>query len=348
MLPSLPTHQAAPKTEPPAFSADSGLVVKNLRVWFDTPAGVVQAVDDVSLCVQRGEIVAIVGESGSGKSVTALAILKLIDQPPGRFESGSIRLAGQDILSLSDSALVNIRGRAAAMLFQNPRGSLDPSFTISATFTETLSRHRPELARGDYPTTIEKALRRVGFNDWDRVAASYPHQLSGGMCQRVALAITLECNPGLLIADEPTTALDVGVQAKVLFHLRKLNRETGLPMLLITHDFGVVRAIAHKVVVMYAGQVQEEGRVEEVLQQPLHPYTQALIRSVPDDAVRGETLYQIPGSPPSLIDPPRGCRFANRCEKVMAVCHEMQPTFLQRSATRSVRCHLHAEPGGAS
>ena len=348
MLSRLPTYQDAAKPESSGPAADQGLEIKNLRVWFDTPAGAVQAVDDVSLSVKRGEIVAIVGESGSGKSVTALAILKLIDQPPGRFESGSIRLAGHDIVALSERSLVNIRGRAAAMLFQNPRGSLDPSFTINATFIETLSRHRPELARKDYAETIEKALRRVGFNDWDRVAASYPHQLSGGMCQRVALAITLECNPELLIADEPTTALDVGVQAKVLFHLRKLNRETGLPILLITHDFGVVRAIAHKVVVMYAGQVQEEGSVEEVLQHALHPYTQALIRSVPDDAMRGETLYQIPGSPPSLITPPRGCRFANRCEKVMAVCHETPPTFLQISATRSVRCHLHAETGGAS
>jgi oligopeptide/dipeptide ABC transporter ATP-binding protein len=343
-----PTYRAASKTASSGTSPDNGLVVENLRVWFDTPAGAVQAVDDVSLSVQRGEIVAVVGESGSGKSVTALAILKLIDQPPGRFESGTIRLVGHDTLMLSERSLVNIRGRAAAMLFQNPRGSLDPSFTISSTFSETLSRHRPELARQDYLKTIENALRRVGFNDWDRIAASYPHQLSGGMCQRVALAVTLECNPELLIADEPTTALDVGVQAKVLFHLRKLNRETGLPILLITHDFGVVRAIAHKVVVMYAGQVQEEGSVEEVLQEPLHPYTQALIRSVPDDVMRGETLYQIPGSPPCLIDPPQGCRFANRCEKMMEVCRKKPPAFLQVSTTRSVRCHLHAGTGGTS
>lgn len=318
----------------------AGLEISNLKIWFDTPTGPLRAVDNVSLSVGKGEIVALVGESGSGKSVTALAALKLISSPPGRFVSGSVTLNGQNILAMNEQELESVRGTSAAMLFQNPRGSLDPSFTIQDAFQETLSRHQPSLTRTECRNYIEAGLRQVGFNDWERIAASYPHQLSGGMCQRVALAITFACNPALLIADEPTTALDVGIQAKVLFLLRKFNIEHSLPILLITHDFGVVRAIAHRVVVMYAGHIQEEGPVEAVLRNPQHPYTQSLIKSVPDDIGNDETLYQIPGTPPDLVNPPMGCRFADRCELAVKRCREELPRLRALAADRTARCHL--------
>lgn len=323
-----------------AKSSLKGLEISNLKIWFDTPSGPLRAVDDVSLSVGNGEIVALVGESGSGKSVTALAALKLISVPPGRFVSGSVMLNGQSILDMKENELESVRGASAAMLFQNPRGSLDPSFTIEKTFRETLARHQPSLSPKKCREYIESALRQVGFNDWERIAASYPHQLSGGMCQRVALAITFACNPDLLIADEPTTALDVGIQAKVLYLLRKLNIEHALPILLITHDFGVVRAIAHRVIVMYAGHIQEEGPVDEILRNPLHPYTQSLIKSVPDDVGADEALYQIPGTPPDLVDPPSGCRFADRCELAVPQCHEQLPELRKLTQDRSARCHL--------
>jgi len=334
------SNELAPQISQNVSPRAGGLDISELRIWFDTPAGPLRAVDNVSLSVRDGEIVALVGESGSGKSVTALAALKLINTPPGRFVSGSVTLNGQDILAMSEHDLESIRGTSAAMLFQNPRGSLDPSFTIEEAFLETLSLHRPEMKKAERLQYIEQGLRQVGFNDWQRIAASYPHQLSGGMCQRVSLAITFACHPSMLIADEPTTALDVGIQAKVLFLLRQLNQEHRLPILLITHDFGVVRAIAHRVVVMYAGHVQEEGDVEEVLASPQHPYTQALIRSVPDNVRDDELLYQIPGTPPNLVDPPSGCRFADRCEHVMDRCRSELPELETLSETRAVRCHL--------
>lgn len=322
------------------------LDIVNLKVWFDTPSGPLRAVDDVSLSVHEGEIVALVGESGSGKSVTALSALKLISTPPGRYVSGSVKLNGRDILTLPEKQLERLRGTEAAMLFQNPRGSLDPSFTVENAFLETLALHKPNMTWADGQGYIERALREVGFSDWKRIAASYPHQLSGGMCQRVSLAITFACHPALLIADEPTTALDVGIQAKVLYLLRNLNRTHGLPILLITHDFGVVRAIAHRVVVMYAGHVQEEGTVEEVLADPKHPYTQALIRSVPDNVSDGELLYQIPGVPPNLANPPSGCRFVDRCEQATDRCRNELPKLLKLSQSRAARCHLVESEGG--
>jgi peptide/nickel transport system ATP-binding protein len=334
------SNELAPRISQTVSPRTGGLDISELKIWFDTPVGPLRAVDNVSLSVREGEIVALVGESGSGKSVTALAALKLISTPPGRFVSGAVTLNGQDILSMSEQDLESIRGTSAAMLFQNPRGSLDPSFTIEEAFLETLALHRPEMNKTECMQYIEQGLRQVGFNDWQRIAASYPHQLSGGMCQRVSLAITFACHPSLLIADEPTTALDVGIQAKVLYLLRQLNRDHHLPILLITHDFGVVKAIAHRVVVMYAGHVQEEGAVEEVLASPQHPYTQALIRSVPDNVSDDESLYQIPGTPPNLVDPPAGCRFADRCDRVMDHCRTTLPALEKISETRAVRCHL--------
>lgn len=334
-----PSHHVTTKAQ------GSVLAIRNLRICFDTPSSTIHAVDDVSLDVSTSDIIAIIGESGSGKSVLALSILGLIPMPPGKILSGSIELCQKKILSMPEHELVKVRGSLASMIFQNPRGSLDPSFSVETAFSEVLSRHRPDLSKKDRALFIEEALRQVGFTDWHRVARSYPHQLSGGMCQRVALALSLACNPSLLIADEPTTALDVGVQARILHLLRQINERTKLPILLITHDFGVVKAIAHKVVVMYAGHVQEEGTVDHVLHSPLHPYTQALIASVPGHAKPHERLFQIRGSPPRLDDPPTGCRFTDRCEFAMPACYSKLPPLTRLSHSRSVRCHLHQSTG---
>lgn len=320
------------------------LKVRNLKTGFATPAGTVVAVDNVSFDLKRNEVLAIIGESGSGKTVTALSLIKLITTPPGKYLGGSIEIDGADILQLNEAEMEQVRGKTIGMIFQNPRASLDPSFTIEFQLIETLMRHDPAL---DRPAALEiatKSLAEVGFPDTARVLASYPHQLSGGMCQRVGLAMVLACNPKLLIADEPTTALDVGVQAKILLLLKKRSRETGLPIIIITHDIGVVRAIATRVLVMYGGHVQEEGEVDELLSSPLHPYTQALIRSIPDPDQPADAMTFIKGEPPNLLAPPRGCRFAPRCDQAVGICHSKVPEWRNVGGDRMVRCHL-AQPG---
>lgn len=314
--------------------------VSNLRTGFSTPAGTVVAVDDVSFELNRNEILSIIGESGSGKTVTALSLIKLIATPPGKYLGGTIKVEGSDILKLSDKQMEEVRGKTIGMIFQNPRASLDPSFTTEFQLIETLTRHDPTLTREAARNLAINALREVGFPDAERVLASYPHQLSGGMCQRVGLAMVLACEPSLLIADEPTTALDVGVQAKILLLLKKRNRETGLPIIIITHDIGVVAAVSTRVLVMYGGHVQEEGSVDDVLENALHPYTQALIRSIPDpDQPNGEMTY-IEGEPPNLFSPPPGCRFAPRCEHAIDICREALPELQDAGNGRKVRCHL--------
>ncbi|WP_296737557.1 ABC transporter ATP-binding protein [Mesorhizobium sp.] len=316
------------------------LKVRNLRTGFATPAGTVVAVDDVSFDIRRGEILAIIGESGSGKTVTALSLIKLITTPPGKYLGGSIELAGADTLKLDEAAMEGVRGGTIGMIFQNPRASLDPSFTVEFQLVETMMRHDSALDRSAALDIATRSLQEVGFPDTARVLASYPHQLSGGMCQRVGLAMVLACSPKLLIADEPTTALDVGVQAKILLLLKKRNRESGLPIIIITHDIGVVRAIATRVLVMYGGHIQEEGEVDELLSAPLHPYTQALIRSIPDPDAPAGTMTFIRGEPPNLLAPPRGCRFAPRCERATAICHAQVPEWRSAGGGRMVRCHL--------
>lgn len=317
------------------------LAVRNLRTAFVTPAGIARAVDDVSFTVCQREILAIIGESGSGKTVTALSMMKLVQTPPGKYLGGAIEIGGVDILSLGESELEELRGKTVGMIFQNPRASLDPSFTAEFQLVETLMRHDPALGRAEARKRARAALVEVGFGDPDRVLASYPHQLSGGMCQRVGLAMALACNPKLLIADEPTTALDVGVQAKILLLLKNRSRDTGLPIVIITHDMGVVRAIATRVLVMYGAHVQEEGPVDEVLAEPLHPYTQALIASIPDPDEEPDERTHIRGEPPSLLSPPRGCRFAPRCEKAFGRCHDELPARHSPRTGRYVRCHLY-------
>jgi peptide/nickel transport system ATP-binding protein len=316
------------------------LEVRGLRVGFATPGGTVVAVDDVALSVSRGEVLAIIGESGSGKTVTAMAIARLIASPPARYLGGSVRMGGNDILALSERQMEAVRGRRIGTIFQNPRASLDPSFTVASQLTETLRRHDPALGWAAARGVALQTLREVGFPDAERVMASYPHQLSGGMCQRIALAMTLACKPEVLIADEPTTALDVGVQARILMLLKRRSRETGLPVILITHDIGVVAAMASRVLVMYGGHMQEEAPVGALLETPLHPYTRALIAAIPDpDAPPGVRSF-IEGEPPDLADPPAGCRFAPRCPMAEVRCHAEVPVWREAAAGRSVRCHL--------
>jgi peptide/nickel transport system ATP-binding protein len=311
-----------------------------LKVYFDTPAGVLKAVDDVSFDLRQDDILAIVGESGSGKSVTALSIMKLVPSPPGRYVGGKAMMGGTDLMTLDAAGLESVRGARIAMIFQNPRAALNPSFAIRTQLVETLRRHNRKLNPAEAEKIMLAMLREVGFADPARVAASYPHQLSGGMCQRIGIALGLACNPRILIADEPTTALDVVVQARILLMLKQIHRDRRLPIILITHDFGVVRALANRVIVMYAGRIQEAGPVDAVLRRPQHPYTKALIQSVPDPTRRVQRLYQVSGQPPDLLYLPSGCKFADRCDSVMDVCHATEPPLFAAPTGARVRCHL--------
>jgi len=332
------TGERAPM--PRDMASSPTLDVRGLRMGFSTPGGIVVAVEDVSLSVGSGEVLAIIGESGSGKTVTAMAIARLIASPPGLYLGGEVLLGETDVLDLDERAMENVRGRRIGTIFQNPRASLDPSFTVATQLTETLRRHDPDLGRAGARAAALVALRQVGFPDAERVMTSYPHQLSGGMCQRIALAMALACRPEVLIADEPTTALDVGVQARILMLLKRRARETGLPIIIITHDIGVVAAMATRVLVMYGGHMQEAAPADDLLARPLHPYTRALIAAVPDPDAPVGVMAFIEGEPPNLADPPPGCRFAPRCPQAEARCHATLPDWREVAPGRSVRCHL--------
>ncbi|MDP9137632.1 MAG: ABC transporter ATP-binding protein [Pseudomonadota bacterium] len=334
-----------PETSKPASAESALLSVRNLRTHFATPAGTVKAVDDVSFDLGRDDILAIVGESGSGKSVTALSIMKLVPTPPGRYVSGRAIIDGIDLMTLRARDLVGVRGAKLAMIFQNPRAALNPSFTVRAQLVETLRRHDRESSKIQTEQRMLKMMRSVGFSDPERVAQSYPHHLSGGMCQRIGLALAFACDPAVLIADEPTTALDVVVQARILHLLGRVHRERRLPILIITHDFGVVRAIANRVIVMYAGKIQETGSVDQILTSPQHPYTRALIASVPDPERTAAGFYQIRGQPPDLLRLPRGCKFADRCDYVMPICRSVEAGMSPSPSGSSVRCHMFPQAG---
>jgi oligopeptide/dipeptide ABC transporter ATP-binding protein len=318
------------------------LAVQNLRTYFFTPSGVVKAVDDVSFNVYRDDVLAIVGESGSGKSVTALSTMKLVPIPPGRYVSGQIMIDGVDILSLPDHQLQEVRGARISMIFQNPRAALNPSFTLLRQLTETIRQHDRSISKKEVAARALNLLGEAGISDPAQVAESYPHQVSSGMCQRVGLALSMACDPELLIADEPTTMLDAGVQAKILMMLKREHTERHLPIILITHDFGVVRALAKRIIVMYAGMIQEEGAAEMIITQPQHPYTKALILSVPNPDNPVRRLFQIAGQPPDLSRLPRGCSFAERCDSVMPRCRNDRPGFYRSPTGSFVRCHLFA------
>jgi oligopeptide transport system ATP-binding protein len=291
------------------------LEVNDLKTHFFTREGVVQAVDGVSFQVEKGRTLGIVGESGCGKSVTALSIMGLIPKPPARIVEGSVVFDGRDLTNLSDRQLEDVRGRRVAMIFQDPMTSLNPTFRIGSQITETLKRHF-DMPRDAARRRAVELLEEVGIPNAAERLDDYPHQFSGGMRQRVMIAIALSCNPALLIADEPTTALDVTIQAQILDLLERLREEHEMAMIIITHDMGVVAEAADDVAVMYAGQIVEQASVLELFENPEHPYTEALLGALPQlegEGIREGRLTAIPGRPPDLVNPPEACRFAARC-----------------------------------
>jgi oligopeptide transport system ATP-binding protein len=305
------------------------LQVRNLTTRFNTERGQVTAVDQVSFDIDTGETLAIVGESGSGKSVTALSVMRLIPSPPGRIESGEVIFEGEDLLTLTDAGIRDIRGNSIAMIFQEPMSSLNPALTIGLQVAEPIQLHRG-LAWRKALETAQELLGRVRIPDAARRLASFPHQFSGGMRQRVMIAMALACQPRLIIADEPTTALDVTVQAQILDLLKTLTRETGSSLLLITHDLGVVARYADRVAVMYGGRIVETAPARELYRHPRHPYTLGLMASVPRlDQVAGRPLVPIEGQPPDLAQLPAGCAFSPRCRLVADLCRAGRPPLSQ-------------------
>jgi oligopeptide/dipeptide ABC transporter ATP-binding protein len=312
------------------------LEVRGLTVHFETEDGLVEAVDGISFDVRPGEILGLVGESGSGKSVTALAILRLI-RPPGRIVRGAVHFEGTDLLGLSEEQMRAVRGARIAMVFQSPRTALNPVLPVGRQIARLFELHQGASRAEGWARTIEM-LKRVGIADPDRRARQYAHQLSGGMCQRVMIAMALATSPRLLLADEPTTGLDVSIAAQILDLLRDLGRRTGASILLITHDLGVVAEVCDRVAVMHAGQLVEVGRATTIFARPLHPYTQALVRSIPR-IDREATMEPIPGTVPSLLAPPPGCRYAERCPLALDVCRREKPMPRSIAADHEVACH---------
>jgi peptide/nickel transport system ATP-binding protein len=311
------------------------LQVRNLRVCFDTRAGRVDAVDDVSFDLQRGEILGLVGESGSGKSVTGFSIMGLIDAP-GRIAGGDILFQGRNLIDLPAHEMRKIQGNRIAMIFQDPMMTLNPVLRIDKQMMETVRAHTPASRQQAYELSRD-TLGLMGIPSPEERLHAYPHQLSGGMRQRVAIAIAMLHRPELIIADEPTTALDVTIQAQILSEVQKLARLNGTALLWITHDLSVVAGLADRIAVMYAGRIVEEGSVDDVLDRPLHPYTSGLIASLPSKNVRGKRLYQITGVSPSALELPAGCAFAARCTRVSAVCG-VRPAITHPAPGRDVRC----------
>jgi peptide/nickel transport system ATP-binding protein len=316
------------------------LRVEELRTHFFTRAGVVRAVDGVSFELRAGEVLGLVGESGCGKTVTGFSILGLVD-PPGRIVGGRIVFEGRDLVGLPEDEMRRVRGARIAMVFQDPMMTLNPVLRIDTQMVEALRAHQ-RLDRKSAYRLAREALERVGIASAESRLRSYPHQFSGGMRQRVAIAIALLNRPQLLIADEPTTALDVTIQAQILYEAQKLCRESGTALIWITHDLSVVAGLADRICVMYAGRIVEQGSVDEVLDAPLHPYTHGLLGSVPSRNRRGTPLAQIPGMTPALIDLPPGCAFRSRCPRAAPACAE-EPA-LQSHGSRLVRCFYPMRP----
>ena len=311
------------------------LNVHDLRVSFFTDEGEVRAVDGVSFAIQRGETLALVGESGCGKSVTALALARLVATPPGVYKGGEILFEDADVLKMTSDKLRAMRGAKMAYIFQEPATSLNPVFRIGAQIREVLQLHRPDAATD---AEVVRLLKLVRLPDAERRQRDYPHQLSGGMQQRVMIAIALAGNPALLIADEPTTALDVTIQAQILDLLKDLKREIGLSILLITHNLGIVGELADNVAVMYAGRIVEYAPAADLLREPRHPYTVALLRSIPRLGARSDRLYSIPGTVPSAARLPAGCKFHPRCDRARPECSQDPEPQLIAANERQVRC----------
>lgn len=322
------------------------LEIKGLKTHFATDEGTVQAVDGVDITINKGETLCVVGESGCGKTVTAMSILKLIAMPPGRIVEGEIIFEGRDLVPLTSNQLDEVRAKEIGFIFQEPMTSLNPVLTVGEQIAESLRRH-DGLSRKDALARTIEMLKLVQIPNAEARVHDYPHQFSGGMRQRVMIAIALACRPKLVIADEPTTALDVTIQAQILDLLQDMKERFGMAVMLITHAMGVVAETAQRVVVMYAGKVVEEACVERLFEQPGHPYTQGLIRSIPRidlDSERKARLETIGGSVPILINPAPGCRFAPRCRHVMSRCIQTEPVLREIAPGHRMACHLGEAP----
>lgn len=317
------------------------LEVKNLKTQFKVKNGLVNAVNGIDFEFDKGEVLAIVGESGSGKSVTSLSIMGLIPNPPGKIIEGEILYNGEDLVKKSKKELQDIRGSKISMIFQEPMTSLNPVFTIGKQIAEAVLRHE-KVSKKEAMKTAEDMLRLVGIPSPEKRIKDYPHQLSGGMRQRVMIAMALACNPELLIADEPTTALDVTIQAQILELILELKEKLGTAILLITHDLGVVAEVAEKVVVMYCGKIVEKADVKTLFANPMHPYTKGLLQSIPKMDEKKERLYMIKGMVPNPLDMPKGCAFSDRCESCMEICRNEQPV-LKKHGNAMVSCFLYAD-----
>ncbi len=305
------------------------LEVKNLVTSFQTPTGRVSAVDDISFSIEAGKTLGIVGESGCGKTVTALSIIRLVQEPPGKIEGGEILLNGQNILKLNRREMREIRGKRISMIFQEPMTSLNPVFTVGNQIMEAILLHQ-KVSRREARKRCLEMMEMVGIPDVEQRIDYYPHQMSGGLRQRIMIAMALACNPEILIADEPTTALDVTIQAQILELIRNLQKKLRMAVIIITHDFGVIAETADDVAVMYAGKIVESAPVKEIFDRPAHPYTVGLQNSIPSFVKKGEPLYNIPGIVPSLSNLPKGCRFSDRCEFKESQCTAQEPSLFTK------------------
>jgi len=315
--------------------------VKGLKTYFYVEESVAKAVDDVSFDIYEGEVVGLVGESGSGKSVTSLSLLRLIPDPPGRIVDGEINFRGTDLLSLSWEDMRKVRGNEISMIFQEPMTSLNPVFTIGMQMMEPILLHQDVSEEEAFDKAVEM-LELVGISDGAKRMSDYPHQFSGGMRQRVMIAMALACDPYFLIADEPTTALDVTIQAQILelmLDIKKRRPESAI--MLITHDLAVVAEMCTRVIVMYCGKIQEVAEIQELFDDPLHPYTRGLMESIPSVETKKDRLYTIPGNVPSIMNLPEGCSFCTRCEKKMDICEKEVPELVEVRPGHKVRCHLY-------
>ena len=320
-----------------ATEQDVVLKVDDLRTYFTTRWGTVKAVDGITFDLRRGETLGIVGESGSGKSVTMLSLMRLIPMPPGRIVSGSIELDGEDLLKLSETEMNRVRGSKIARIIQDPMTSLNPVFTIGNQVSEAIKIHQ-DIPKRSVMEQALSVLRRVNIPAAESRMRDYPHQMSGGMRQRVVGAIGISCQPQVLIADEPTTSLDVTIQAQYLALLKELQRDSNVALIFITHDFGIVAKMCDRVAVMYAGRIVEQGSVRDIFNHPSHPYTEALLASVPKMEEDVDRLYSIEGQPPTLHDLPPGCPFAPRCQYVMDHCREEYPNRVTVSEEHYASC----------
>ena len=313
------------------------LQVNHLKTWFHTPRGVLKAVDDVSFEVRRGETLGIVGESGCGKSVTCNSVMRLVQTPPGKYEGGEILFNGQDVLKMDKKKLLELRGSRIAMIFQEPMAALNPVYTIGQQMREALKLHMT-ITKAEADARCLELLKQVRIPNAEKVMKSYPFTLSGGMRQRVVIAMAMSCQPELLIADEPTTALDVTIQAQILLLMKKLKEENNMSIIFITHDLGVISETADRVMVMYAGKVCEVAPTKELIRSAYHPYTKGLIASKPGTKETGDRLRTIPGNVPSLLDKPSGCPFHPRCSEACERCKKEFPPTVQINPEHAVAC----------